>query len=982
MMQHYVTPLLLRFVLFITFCFASLAYAQASALPPLSPTEFAAVIQEIKAMAKTDKNLADDFVVREATPSRIDRLYSMPEFIQQPKIIRENGLIFAGQGSLLTFDKPSDIITKVSSWFPEEVSAARAKNSWRFLTFLDLYGPYPSWKDEPAAFYALWNCMPQKAWLKPTHNPFMRRLNDHGPFAAIKHGFGEFDFGVCVREHSIRQQSIWTKGLVFPIEDRARQIGERVTPVLRSKFARFLSANRCQGTGPDDCVLILFLWSSLMPADIELAKAIQALEAEVSPDSPLPALQKPIDQYGSSNEEGEPRFDEGLRRAAFMRAKFLSVLNARNAWPEKALQTTLQQVILLQQKLNAANDFRWQYYYANISLHERILSPWYTIYLDKDNTSRLQAAIKAELAAIEKYAPCYFLKLWFKRGGDSETTYALQRLANKQPSRCASPDWAWLKQGKTADALDLRNKYLDLLGRGESGVVHEMLLSEFTDYGKNCFEQEDGPPPNWLRAVCKKWIAEPQTSPFTLKHSHLALKDEKKFRSTRLQVPTNPATLRQDAMSWLTKLAQGMNGEALKRMQAYAAALNQRDATINVATSWEHPRHDKSLIELQLSKSDLSTNEPGWPYRGLRVLLVLEPQTITIADIPDRFRGPYDHGQIVHVSDLDEDGNLEVWWAEAFRTCVGDVTDLERGLDCSAKMADMGEIKGDSLTYFANTPRTKQQPAMRNAQPSNPALMALVMPADVLDVQRPCNAVLIGAALGDGLGISFRERAQDGEVIDLVCKAHPLHPEQTIVALFHDLKDKQGEFVENQKGFVLAVIDAKRRILHSLYRDAIGEDATTRISQFSLQLDTARYNLAPGVRALGVRMNIGYGPRCAEGGESNYLSLFVEEGKQLKPVLKDLPMSMWTITEGSNGCGYSDTAYTMDSVALTLTLSATVTNGWRDLEVVAHHQIEAVEGANMVKQQPKTQVLGKLRANGKMYSGDYSWVRSRLWPNR
>ena len=104
-------------------------------LPPLTPTEFEAVVREIEAMVKTDESRVTDFVVREATPERIDRLYSMPELTRLPKDVRENGLIFAGRGyRLLTFDKPSDIIAKMTSWFPGEIAqirGAKEKNLWR-----------------------------------------------------------------------------------------------------------------------------------------------------------------------------------------------------------------------------------------------------------------------------------------------------------------------------------------------------------------------------------------------------------------------------------------------------------------------------------------------------------------------------------------------------------------------------------------------------------------------------------------------------------------------------------------------------------------------------------------------------------------------------------------------------------------------------------------------------------------------------------
>ncbi len=975
-MKIYATPLLPLLTQFAAFCFASLAYAQSGALPPLSPTEFAAVIQEIKAMVKTDESQVSNFPVREATPARIERLYQMPELIQQPENIRENGLIFAGQGSLLKFEKPSDIITRISSWFPKEISAAQSKSDG----LNRLWGPFPNWQDEPAAFLTLWKCMPRIAWLKPSQNPFARRLNDGGNnFMAIaSQSSGEIDFGVCIHEGT-RRRHVWTEEELSISKKEAREIGNRVAPMLRKKFASFLASNRCQGTGPDDCVLILLLWSSLSPEDVNLAQAIQALESEVAPDGPLPALQKAADQYQPGAKEGEARFDAALRKAAFLRAKLTSIASNPSAWPPQALATMLDQMSRFRLMFDAALKQGWNYY--ALDYYNEPVNPWYALSLNVGKTPRVRAAVLAHLDSLANQASCDAIAAWTKDQA-LRATFALQRLTDQPRLWCIGPDWNWLKQGETQEARELRQRYLGLLGQIESGAVHETLLSEFTDYGKNCFEQEGAPSPDWQREVCKKWITEPQTAQFTLKHSRLTLNDATQFHATPLQLPPASDTAPPDIAAWLTKLVQGMNDAAQKKMQAFIDDLKRRKGSVHTATWWNHPRHSKSLVELQLYINN-EPSHPVWPYTGSRMLLVFEAQTLTLVGVPQRFSGQHDYGKIVHVSDLDEDGNLEVWWAEAFRQCQGDDSDLEREMDCSAKMADMGEIKGDSLTYFSNTLRTKHQPDIHKTLPANAALMATAIPENSLDVQRPCNAMLIGSILGDSLGISFRERAHDGEVIDLVCKPHPLHSERTIVALFHDLKDKPDTAVaEDKKEFVLAVIDAKQRKLYSLYRDAIGEDATTRISQFSLQLDTARYNLAPGVRALGVRMNIGYGPRCAEGGENNYLSLFIEEGAQLKPVLKDLPMSMWTITQGSNGCGSSDAAYTMDSVALTLTVSSSVTNGWRDLEVTAQHQIEAGEGTDMVKQQPKAQVLGKLRANGKMYSADYGWVRSRLWPER
>ena len=218
--------------------------------------------------------------------------------------------------------------------------------------------------------------------------------------------------------------------------------------------------------------------------------------------------------------------------------------------------------------------------------------------------------------------------------------------------------------------------------------------------------------------------------------------------------------------------------------------------------------------------------------------------------------------------------------------------------------------------------------------------------------------------------------------MSLACRAHPLRPEQTIVALFDNLTDKEGQPAEYRKGFVFAVIDVKRRQLLALYREDIEEDASIRIGESNLKIDTGRYNLAPGVRALGVRMNFGHGPRCAEGGESDYLTLFVEDGRQLKPVLRNLPMRRWRVTNGRTTCsqGGGDVNYTIDSVTLTLEMAATVTAGWHDIDVVARHNIEIFSGTEAVpaKQETGMQSLGRLRAKQRSYAT--TDLLDKLWP--
>lgn len=669
------------------------------AFTPLKPQELAAVVGEIDAMIKTDESQVHAFVVREATPARIDRLYRMPELLRLDKTQRENGLILAGHSSILSFEKPSDILAKVSAWFPDEIAAARAAGDNRFFGHVDLWGPYPTWGEEQTAFLTLWNCMPQSAWLRPDDNPFMRRLNDGLPFMAIAaRSSNELDFGYCVRERSGLRPA-WSEEEIPVVRKEVRDMGEKATPVLQRKFARFLSANRCRGSGPDDCVLILLLWASLTPTDSELAQAVQALETDVSPTGPLPAPQQPADPYEAGAQEGEPRFDELLRKAAFMRAKLLSLLYAPDAWPSDALPTALHQLTQLQRTFVAEIDHRRSQY--ALEYYNEPVNPWPVLASDAPGAPQVQTALMAELTGIGDDTPCAVFEPWFEHGGEPlQTAHVLQRLTANRTSRCASPDWEWLKQGQSEQARQLRNAYLARLDQPDSGAAQDWLLSGLTGQGERCFDAKAVAAQDWLRDVCSAWISEPQTVQLSLEHSRLHLGETEAFVAQPLEPP--PAAAATHAAAWLDKLAHAADAAIGHRLRAIADDLDRRGATVYAATHWSHAGHTNSLIELQLGMAD-PASESTWPFTASRMLLLIAPNNVWLAGVPQRFAYQYDEGEITRVSDLDADGNLEVWLSGTFGECDGE--DLRPGVDCAVETLHMGEIRGDALSYFANTPR-------------------------------------------------------------------------------------------------------------------------------------------------------------------------------------------------------------------------------------------------------------------------------------
>ncbi len=678
------------------------AATHAESAEPLDASEVQAVVREIEAMVKTKEDRVVDFVVRDATPDRIERLYRSPEVVHLPKTIRENGLIFAGRGStLLHFAQPSDVVNAVASWFPEEIAAARARKDQRLWSGdIHLWGPFANWDAEPAAFMALWNCMPLAAIVRPEASPFARRLEDsllQHPLGAQSSAYEEADFGHCVRHRNGHRAGMTAADNVANQAETAR-IAEAVTPLLRERFATFLSNRRCEGTGPEDCVLVLRMWASLLPADAGLAVAMQTLESRVAPDGPLPDMQKTSpNAHDFEFEDGRERFDAGLRRAAFLRAKLLSVTRAPAAWPADALATTLRQMTQLRQAFAVPYVRRWYVY--EIDYRNDPLNPWLALPNDPATARRVREAILAELDRAGDDIECDVFRQWFDHGGKPlRSVYALRRMqrADRPASPCASPDHEWLRQDGDVEAAEVRDGYLGLLGR-VAARDHDALLTGLTDGGARCFERRGAKTPGWLRRVCTTWIAEPQVPSARLRHAGPA------WRVAKLK-PLPAADDRRGAAQarWMADLVRTSAPEVRRRMREIAADFGTRDIRIHAAGQWVRRGSARSLIEFRLYMKG-NTPDAGWPLVGARLLLDVGPRSITLVGVPARFAFQYDEGSVGRVTDLDRDGRFEVWLSGTFGECDGE--DLQPGIDCASEVVHMGEIRGDTLTYFARKPR-------------------------------------------------------------------------------------------------------------------------------------------------------------------------------------------------------------------------------------------------------------------------------------
>lgn len=258
-------------------------------------------------------------------------------------------------------------------------------------------------------------------------------------------------------------------------------------------------------------------------------------------------------------------------------------------------------------------------------------------------------------------------------------------------------------------------------------------------------------------------------------------------------------------------------------------------------------------------------------------------------------------------------------------------------------------------------------------------LSLLVAPAWARDAHA-CDVPFVARALEKRLGIAFPHQGEGGDVIDLVCKTHPERGGPlTVVALFHELKTPAGEPIDDRKGLAVAVLDARRGTVKGLYQDTLELNPGIRITDTSLSIDAGRYELASDARAIGVRMNIGHAPRCADGGSTNFLTLLVPDGKELRPVLTRQPLHVWAVAKWSlvdniDACSID----TVNEADLILTPGTATSHGLRDLNVTVRLQSRG-PGARAGGGQPaRKKTLTTLHYDGDHYPAKLVALTNRL----
>lgn len=228
------------------------------------------------------------------------------------------------------------------------------------------------------------------------------------------------------------------------------------------------------------------------------------------------------------------------------------------------------------------------------------------------------------------------------------------------------------------------------------------------------------------------------------------------------------------------------------------------------------------------------------------------------------------------------------------------------------------------------------------------------------DQPAPCDQDTLARLKRHRLG-TVEDRARM-DVVASACKPWPF--DESIVLAVAAFGDAEGIPGERRLHGTVAMLSAADGDVLASHVEEIEEDATTAVQEGAYRLDTARYDLADGMRAFGVVFHSSArGASCPEGGFDDQLTLFVREGTRLRPVLSTY-LDAWRVVSGSV-CGSARDAV-IDTGHTVLRIEPTRQHGWADITLTTRVQREA--GADAPHD--RRTAHRTLRYNGTLYQLD------------
>lgn len=207
------------------------------------------------------------------------------------------------------------------------------------------------------------------------------------------------------------------------------------------------------------------------------------------------------------------------------------------------------------------------------------------------------------------------------------------------------------------------------------------------------------------------------------------------------------------------------------------------------------------------------------------------------------------------------------------------------------------------------------------------------------EINQLCHNETIISAVAEYLHMndfSYRRVDGNGRIISGVCKEASNDKSITIAAFVG------GSGTGDSGELSIAMVDNQTSKVIASYQESLVNSQTPQINaeKDRIQIDTARYDIAPGVRAFGLDV-IKTSPDCGEGEISTVRTLFIKDGDKIRPIFVDgLPISSRRFVQSDPRClrgkyATKKSRLVMEYVVLTIGIDKQITNGYANLLISA-----------------------------------------------
>jgi hypothetical protein len=246
------------------------------------------------------------------------------------------------------------------------------------------------------------------------------------------------------------------------------------------------------------------------------------------------------------------------------------------------------------------------------------------------------------------------------------------------------------------------------------------------------------------------------------------------------------------------------------------------------------------------------------------------------------------------------------------------------------------------------------------------ALMLGSLAAHASTGEQACNTRTLAAVArwADVQGRLVSWEQSGGLIAAAACKSMPDAPDTTIAAVAFDIHHEGPSHSDGSKLQVIALVEGERVL--AAHRSTIEEDTLTAVGSY--RIDTARYHLAPGMRAFGtVFRSAARGPSCPDASADAELTLWLREGSTLRPVLGS-NLHGWVSVQGES-CSITMGDARSEEADISIAVEKTTSHGLADLVLTARiTQIERKNGD--FNDTGKRTARTVLRYDGRSYGSD------------